>query len=876
MAWVSKFSGLPVLTSIPDATDGYAAGAFSFGAGGNPRDWDSANVPPYDAPKAYVDLATIGASISQVLRVTARYASRVHGGGDFDMGGGVALYGPGTDDASTIHTNEFDPTGTPGDGVIDARATENGTTTGTGGNPTIAQPPPHQTRLYWNGTGSAFIIPDAGFGSWSIAANTVSYWSSYDDGTTWVRNGDRAIAGGVAPTRAAIWGYLAIPGGGGSTVTFSNLEVMQEVSIPAPSDRTGTLFAAKRNPGNLLRRQTQTGGVGDAWATDLTPPANHAPHSIAGVADGTLWLAMQYFFGPWEVWRKLPAGGWVELATRSVSFNCCSPVSQTECWFTDGNVLQDRYIHGSGFTTWNIESLGLSGVVEFRQSLLHAYASNDVLAVGVDGSGKWHTARWNGSAWIKEAQINFPVAGNYILSALHVVGDTVYVGFGEVNFGNRVRLYKHTNKGIGGGWVEVGGTGWPGNIRTPNGIWVNPLDTNEIWVSFGLPSANGPDVVRSTDGGANWTQYTRSAGANGCSTIVGDPQGNVWVGHNQSGNVSVWNGSQQDWAPDEVSGSGGFTGAWWGTGADVAYQRLFETSIPVTKPVASNFLPEKGSINVQADIDLSVDVTDPGSDIDEATVVITVNGIIAWQSDAQQNSFAVTKTPISGGFRYEISPPSDLPEGFNVASVIADDTQDPVNSVTAFWSFEVGNPEPRDSTVAEDRFALLDAGGPPEHRLGVGVGQLIPGPVSQTPGSLGPFDDSIAEENVFEIIDAGGNPRHELEQGEGVGKPYFDNGGAAEETSWKPLDAGGTPGHGLALGAGAGPTSDGLQLVQAVPEEKLFYEVLPDARMRASCMAATHGAPRAAAAHRAYRARAAAITLCSLPSIATCGSTTRR
>jgi hypothetical protein len=444
---------------------------------------------------------------------------------------------------------------------------------------------------------------------------------------------------------------------------------------------------------------------------------------------------MNYFFGPWEVWRKLPAGGWVELATRSVSFNCLSPISQTECWFTDGNVLQDRYIHGSGFTTWNIESLGLSGVVEFRQSLLHAYASNDVLAIGVDGSTKFHTARWNGSAWVKEATTTFPVAGNYVLGALHAIGNTVYIGFGEVNFGNRVRLYKHTNKGIGGGWTEVGGTGWPTNNRMINGIWVNPFDVDEIWVCFGLPSATGPDIVRSTDGGSNWTQYTRGDSTYGCASIWGDPQGNVWIGHNQSGNVSVWNGSVGDWAPDESSGSGGFTGAWWGPGADVAYQRIFETSVAdADAPVVSNQTPSPSDTGVDRDTNILLDITDAGTGVDDSTVILTVNGTVAWTGDAQQPGFAVTKTPITDGFRYEINPDSSLPELTVIPiRVQADDLTPSPNSLDTTYSFTTADitaptlqnrdPSPAQTGVAASANVVLeivDLGG-----LGVDAASVI-------------------------------------------------------------------------------------------------------------------------------------------------------
>jgi len=232
MAWVSKFSGLPTLTILPVAGDLYAAGTFTIGAGfpSFTRDWMvGLAFPPSsdESPIAYETLAGMSASIAQVLRVTARYASRSPTSG-FSIGAGVALFGPGTDDAVGISSEENAPVSFPGDGTVFAAAIENDVHTSVAFTPIFAATPPHQFRLYWNGTGSAFIIPDAGFGSWSVPAGTVSYWRSLDDGTTWVREGDRAIAGGVAPTRVGIFFGSQPNQNQNDTVTFSTLEVMED------------------------------------------------------------------------------------------------------------------------------------------------------------------------------------------------------------------------------------------------------------------------------------------------------------------------------------------------------------------------------------------------------------------------------------------------------------------------------------------------------------------------------------------------------------------------------------------------------------------------------------------------------------------------
>jgi hypothetical protein len=411
---------------------------------------------------------------------------------------------------------------------------------------------------------------------------------------------------------------------------------------------------------------------------------------------------MQYFFGQHEVWRKLPGGGWVELAQRSVSFNGMSVVDENEVWFTSGGALIDRYIHGSGFTTWGMESVLSFPVIEFRQILLHAYSSNEVVAVGIDGSSKIFVSRYNGSVWSDtETQINHS-HGN-LLGAIFADGDNLYFALGDPNFGNRQRLYKHTNRGIGGGWTEIGasGTGWGTNTRVPNGIWVNPGDPDEIWVCWGRPSANGIDVSRTTDGGANWTNYTRGDATYGCASIYGDPQGNVWVGHNQDDLVSIWNGTTLGWEADESTGSGGFTGYWWGPGAEQGHQRLLEDTLTFTAPRLEGLNPKQHEGAVKPDTKVNLTVIDDEGTLDDASVIITVNGVIAWSSDAQQNSFVVAKTPITNGNQYEVTPPANLPDGPAAIRVQADDG---VNTLDRLYHFFV------------NRIGLLD-----DHFGGVGV-----------------------------------------------------------------------------------------------------------------------------------------------------------
>lgn len=223
MAWTSKFSGLPTSTDIPFIfpLDTYLGGVFTVQAGA--RDFPSGR-----APIAYESLAGIGASILSVLRVTARLTDIL--GTYYALGGGPVLYGPDRTDQLYGQIK--------GSGFWEAAAVENNIWASIGG---VSDPGATvwQIRFYWNGTGAGFTIPDAGFGSHVVASTTQSVWYSKDDGTTWSHLGDRAIAGGVAPTRV---GFGAINTNSFDitprTVTFSGLEVMEEAPSFASHDKT--------------------------------------------------------------------------------------------------------------------------------------------------------------------------------------------------------------------------------------------------------------------------------------------------------------------------------------------------------------------------------------------------------------------------------------------------------------------------------------------------------------------------------------------------------------------------------------------------------------------------------------------------------------
>lgn len=83
------------------------------------------------------------------------------------------------------------------------------------------------------------------------------------------------------------------------------------------------------------------------------------------------------------------------------------------------------------------------------------------------------------------------------------------------------------------------------------------------------------------------------------------------------------------------------------------------------------------------------------------------------------------------------------------------------------------NPEHRivspPKQLLEDKATVTDAGGPPAHQLGVGAGQLIPGPVNQSVGSIGSLPKQLLEDTAALPDRPGRTQQHQFpSRGEGL------------------------------------------------------------------------------------------------------------
>jgi hypothetical protein len=164
-------------------------------------------------------------------------------------------------------------------------------------------------------------------------------------------------------------------------------------------------------------------------------------------------------------------------------------------------------------------------------------------------------------------------------------------------------------------------------------------------------------------------------------------------------------------------------------------------------PYLQNQDPAPGDAGQDTAKDIYLEIVDEDSSIVLNSVVITVNGVPAWSSDAPQPGFTGIRVPVSDGYSYTINPDVDFPEGFSVTVGVsaADNAPAPGVLSTAYTyqtivlqgliynhSFEIAGQEPGE---ADGWSALFD----------------------QAAEQIAPFEASLLPVDDFEAAWGGGN-----------------------------------------------------------------------------------------------------------------------
>lgn len=111
-----------------------------------------------------------------------------------------------------------------------------------------------------------------------------------------------------------------------------------------------------------------------------------------------------------------------------------------------------------------------------------------------------------------------------------------------------------------------------------------------------------------------------------------------------------------------------------------------------TPPALILLRPRNGASDVLANSNILLEIWDTDTGVDLSSVVITINGVVAWAGDTQQTGFIVTKAVIPvGGIRYDINPDSDFPYSSMVVVLVeADDLETTPNSMREQCEFFTG------------------------------------------------------------------------------------------------------------------------------------------------------------------------------------------
>lgn len=146
----------------------------------------------------------------------------------------------------------------------------------------------------------------------------------------------------------------------------------------------------------------------------------------------------------------------------------------------------------------------------------------------------------------------------------------------------------------------------------------------------------------------------------------------------------------------------------------------------VEAPVLQNLGPDNGDIDVLRSTTVELEIIDEGSGVNAGSVIIKINGVFAWHTDAPQVGFSGTKAIVSNGYSYVLTPDA-LFDSYDdvVVEVYARDQAPIPNALDTSYSFRIidveapylanRDPAPDDtgvSPLAQVILDVLDAGDP--------------------------------------------------------------------------------------------------------------------------------------------------------------------
>jgi hypothetical protein len=349
---------------------------------------------------------------------------------------------------------------------------------------------------------------------------------------------------------------------------------------------------------------------------------------------------------------------------------------------------------GTPGTGWSIEHTQAAGYVRA------VHGSPDgahIFALDNDASNYNLLKRSSGGSWSSVATISVT---DKVIFTLRVVSDTEVRLFGydysgadtlKVWIWDGASLTEEYSAAITPGAANFGGVWMSEDGRDGLIVW----DTTGMGASWrktaGTWAVDDADIqtglVLTAAGGRQNEEYDRILVSRG-RFIRRNASGN-WVDYSEE-DIGTWAGSNPV----------GYMIGWT--------QSIVTTGVDTVDPYLQNQSPAPSTGGHARDVNIILEIIDDDSGVDESTVVLTVEGSTAWTGDAQQPGFAVTKTPVTNGFRYEINPDSDFSyEQVVDIGVDAYDLAGTPNQLSTSYNFTI----------------MADPGLPVDNIAGFGAGQ---------------------------------------------------------------------------------------------------------------------------------------------------------
>lgn len=413
---------------------------------------------------------------------------------------------------------------------------------------------------------------------------------------------------------------------------------------------------------NDIRRSTD----GTTWFAQNKGGTNRFCYSVTGIADNDIWIGGEWYSFHWNgsSWTEYDMGQGADLRAHGVA-----ALRTDYVWFA-GMKVNTNNPNNARILRWNGSSFQNFSIPSEAAELLDIWVFDENLAFAVgetDGNpGDSLILGWDGVSW---STVFRGATSRRFNGVWGSAADDVWAIGADTIF-NKYAYYWN-----GLSWADRSAT----VVVNRSMNKCDGANTSNIWE---VSTSIGVGYIRKWNG-ASWVQQWAGGGSSGLTGVFAVDSSVVYVAGVGGRIMRTINGGSS-WSTlvsgtaSPISAIGGF----W----------------DFDPPYLQNQNPAALQTEVVVDTNIDLEVVDDFSGVDDSTVIITINGTIAWTGDAQQPGFSITKSVASpNGYKYEINPDAVFNAGsFVTVEVYAEDFQTvpSVNVMNTFYQFWIEHPTP--------------------------------------------------------------------------------------------------------------------------------------------------------------------------------------